>query len=246
MINVLLAVVAILALVVVVFVVPTAASLGAIWLYVRVWRWLSPPMTVPVTDNRMLYWPAALAIVWPLLLALLWLFFEISIVLPFISEKFSTITLVSALFLVFAGLGLAAMWIGSVAVACKLMIQSALARHWRMVLSTAILPLTFLLVLLSTPLLWKESRAANEYVKFSFGYPFYLRRFEERNPTKPLFAVWADWPSDDHAVLYDETDEIAADHQSEAWKKKAKANGVICCRHRHILGHFYYVSVDLP
>ena len=212
----------------------------------RVWKRLPFTMTAPVTDNRILYWPAALAIVWPLLLGLLWLIFEISTVLSFISEKFVIITLVLVLFFVFAGLGLVALWVGSVAIACKLMIQRALARHWRLVLSTAILPLTFLPVLLNTPLLWKESRTADEYVKFSFGYPFYLRRFEERNPTKPLFAVWADWPSDDHAVLYDETDEIAADHQSEAWKKKAEANGVICCGHRHVLGHFYYVSVDLP
>ncbi len=224
----------------------TAVAIGTVALCTRVWRWLWPTMTVPVTGNRILYWPAALVIFWPLLVALLWLLFETAAVLMFISKNFAFITLVSLWFLLFAGLGLAAMWVGSVAIACKLMIQSALARHWRMALSTAILPLTFLLVLSNTPFLLNELGTASEYVTFSVGYPFHLRRFEERNPTKPVFVVWADWPYDDHAVLYDESDEIAADHQSEAWKKKAEANGVICCRHRHVLGHFYYVSVDLP
>jgi hypothetical protein len=224
----------------------SAVAVGAVALCARVWRRLLPTITVAATDNRILYWPAALGIVWPLVVALLWLFLQMLVMLTFIWDNFVIITLVSAWFLLFAGLGLATMWVGSVAIACKLMIQSALARHWRMVLSTAILPLAFLPVLLNIHLLWEESVTVNEYMRFSFGYPLYLRRFEERDPTRPVFAVWADWPSDDEAVLYDETDEIAADHQSAAWKKRAKANGVICCRHRHVLGHWYYVGVDLP
>jgi hypothetical protein len=223
-----------------------AVAIGTVALCARVWLRLLPTITVSVTDNQILYWPAALVLVWPLLVVLLWLFFEMSAVLMFISENFVIITLVSLWFLLFAGLGLASMWVGSVTIASKLMIQSALARHWRMALSTAILPLTFLLILSNAPFLWKEIGTASEYVAFSVGYPLYLRRLEERTGTKPWFAVWADWPSDDHAVLYDETDEIAADHQSEAWKKKAKENGVICCWHRHVIGHWYYVEVDLP
>lgn len=223
-----------------------AIPIGVGYLCLRVWQRLPFTMTAAVTDNRILYWPAALMLVWPLLVVLLWLFFEMSAVLLFISKNFVIIVLISLWFLLFAGLGLASMWVGSVAVACRLMVQWALARHWRMVLSTAILPLTFSLVLSNAPFLWKEIGTASEYVAFSVGYPLYLRRLEERTATKPWFAVWADWPYDDHAVLYDETDEIAADHQSEAWKKKAKENGVVCCQHRHILDHFYYVTVDLP
>jgi hypothetical protein len=223
-----------------------AVAMGAVALCARVWLRLLPTITVAVTDNRILYWPAALAVGWPLVIVLLWLIFEMSTVLQFVSRNFAIITFVPWWFLLFAGLGLASMWVGSVAIACKLMIRAALARHWRMALSTAILPLAFLLVLPNVPFLWNEIGTPGEYLAFSFGYPLYLRRLEERTGTKPWFAVWADWPYDDHAVLYDETDEIAADHQSEAWKKKAKANGVICCKHRHVMGHWYYVTVDLP
>lgn len=222
-----------------------ATPIGVALLCRRAWRRLLSTMTSPVTDNRILYWPVALAVVWPLLFALLWLFFQTSSWWENISVYFVTIDLISLYASVVICLGLAAIWIGSVVVACRLMIQWATARQWRTVLSTLILPLTFSIALLSTPFLWRVSATAGSYMAFFGEYPLYVAHLEKRPATGPRFMIWVSGPYDASAVLYDETDEIASDHPSEAWKKKAEAEGVVCCKHQHIMGHYYWVEVDL-
>lgn len=175
---------------------------------------------------------------------LLWLFFETSFWWTIISVYLVTIELISLYASVITCLGLAAMWIGSVIVASRLMIRSAAARQWRTALSTLVLPLSFLLVLLSAPWLLKEIGTAQEYAQFFIAYPSYLAQLEKRPATEPRFMVWTSGEYDPTALLYDETDEIASDHPSEAWKKKAKAKGIVCCEHRHIMGHFYWAKYD--
>jgi hypothetical protein len=236
MIHILLGVLLIVVLVVLLFVVPTAAAIGVGWLCVKIGERLLSRMTSPVTDNRILYWPIAVAIVWPLLFVLLLQLYQL-FWLPVISEYLFTVI----------GLGLAAIWVGSVVIAGKLMIQWAAARQWRTVLSTLILPLTFLLVLSSipfvTPFLWKETDTAAEYAHFFMAYHSYLARVEKEPAIEPRFVVWMHDYSN-RGLLYDETDEVASDHPSEAWKKKAELDGVIRSSQRHIIGHFYFVLFD--
>jgi hypothetical protein len=215
----------------------TAATIGLAALYMWIWRRLLSRMTWRLTDNRILYWPTTLAIVWPLLFALLLLLYQL-FWFPLISEYL----------LLIIGVGLAAVWTGSAVVACRLMTQWAAARHWRMVLSTLILPLTFSLVLLSspflTPVLWRQTDNAAEYLRFFMSYHYYLAQVEKHPATNSGFIIWMPLYGD-RGVLYDETDEITSDHPSEAWKKKAEREGVIRSGYRHIIGHFYYVWLDL-
>lgn len=212
-----------------------AAAVGLVALSARVWRRLLSTMTVPVTDNRVLYWPLVLAIVWPLLFTVLWLLYAVYW-FPVLSEMF---------FIVVGG-NLATLWAGTVIVAVRLMKQWAAARYWRTILSTLILPLTFLLVVSSTPLLLKKNHTAVDYVKFFVQYPYLLADVEKLPATEPRLMVWILGLYDGFGVLYDETDEIAGGHPSENWKKNAEKDGVICCEHRHIIGHFYFVDVDIP
>lgn len=238
MINMLLGVLLVIFLGVLFFVVPTAAALGVGWLCVRIGERLLSRMTSPVTDNRILYWPVAVAIVCPLLFVLLLQLYQL-FWLPVISEYLFSII----------GLGLAAIWIGSFGVAGKLMIQWAAARQWRTVLSTLILPLTFLLVLSSSPfvipLLWKETDTAAQYAHFFMAYHSYLARVAKEPATEPRFVVWMHDYSN-RGLLYDETDEVASGHPSEAWKKKAELDGIVGSSQRHIIGHFYFVRFDQP
>lgn len=212
----------------------TAATVGSVSLYMRVWQRLLSTITVPVADNRILYWPLALAIVWPLLLALLWLFYAVFWV-PIISE---------IVFVMIGGV-LITMWVGTVIVSFRFMKQWIAARYWRTIFSTLLLPLSFLLTItISIPLL-KYNYVAIDDLQFFADYGSLLADVEKRPATEPRFMVWM-WHGDDNfGVLYDETDQIASDHPSETWKKNAKKEGVICCWNRRIIGHFYFVGLDL-
>lgn len=225
-------------------VVAAATPIGAGLLCLRVWQRLLSTMASPVTDNRILYWPVVLTILWPLPFVLLWVFSVILALWLLVSPFVSIIALVLLYFFLMIGLGLAAMWIGSVIVACRLMVQWTAARHWRTVLSTLILPLTFSLMLLSSPFLWRETVSASNYARFFIGYRHYLAQVEKRPATEPRFVVWtSSFGYDDWGVLYDETDEVASDHPPESWTKKAEKYGVIRSGYRHIIGHFYFVAV---
>ncbi len=217
--------------------VATAMPIGMAWLCLRIWRRLLSTMTFRMTDNRILYWPVVLAIVWPLLLALLVVLYQV-FWLPVVSDYIFVIV----------GLGLAAMWIGSVIVACRLVTRWAAARHWRMMLSALILPLTFLPAVVALSLVWTESGAAAPYALFFVNYGSYLAQVEKRPAGAPRFIVWTLFrgPYDDSALLYDDTDEVTSDHPSEAWKKRAVSYGVIRSGYQHITGHFYFVAVDPP
>lgn len=212
----------------------TAATIGLASLCLWVWQRLQSTMTLPVTDNRILYWPALVAVIWPLLLALLWLLYAL-LWLPILSDL---------LFLIFGGT-LASLWALSGLVACRIVFQSVIARSWRRGLSVLVLPVTVLLALVYLPAFLKENYTARDYAQFFFRYSSYLSEIEKRPSTEPQFIVWMWGVYDDFGVLYDETDQIASDHPSEAWKKKAENEGVICCRHRHIIGHFYFVGLDM-
>jgi hypothetical protein len=218
--------------------VVTAAPI-AVWLVcLRVWHRLRSRMALAVTGNRVLYWPLALAIVWPLLFALLLQLYQL-FPLPVISEYFFIII----------GLGLAAIWVGSIIVACRLMIRWVVARQWRTVLSTLILPLTFLLALSSLPMLapflWKETETAAGYAWFFMAYYSYMAQVEKEPANEPRFVVWMRDYSDG-GLLYDETDQVASNHPSEAWKKKAELYGVVRSSQQHVFGHFYSVRLRQP
>jgi hypothetical protein len=188
------------------------------------------------TENgdRILYWPVVFALVSPLLLALLWLLYAL-FWLPFLSDF---------LFFMF-GSTVAGLWALSGLFSCWLIVRWAFARHWRRILSTLILPLAVLIAAMNLPLFLKENRIAIDYVRFFSQYSFYLAAVEKHPATEPRFIVWVwgEWVAPDYGVLYDETDQIASDNPSEAWKKRAESEGVIRSGYRHIVGHFYFVAL---
>ncbi len=218
--------------------VPLVTPVAVGRLGLRLWERLLARMTSPVADNRILYWPVAVAIVWPLLFVLLLQLCQ-----------FFWLPIISEFFFVIVGFGLAAIWVGMVIVACRLMIQWAAARQWRAVLSTVILPLTFLLVLLSSPFvmpfLWKQTDTAAEYARFFVAYHSYLAPVAKEPATGSRFVVWMH-DYNDRGLLYDETDEVAYDHPSEAWEMKAEVDGIVRSSQRHIIGHFYFVRLSHP
>lgn len=227
---------AVVFLVILLMAVLTAVATAVFLLCVKIWERLRFKITSPVTDNRILYWPAAVAIVWPLLFVLL---LQVC--------QFFWLPIISEYFLVIAGLGFVAIWAGTVVVACRLMIQWAAARQWRTALSTLILPLTFLLVLLScpfvAPFLWKKTDNAAEYARFFVAYHSYLAQVAKEPATGSRFMVWMHDYSD-RGLLYDETDGVASDHPSEAWQMKAEVDGIVRSSQRHIIGHFYFVRLS--
>jgi hypothetical protein len=184
------------------------------------------------SEDRILYWPTILAVAGPAVVVLIWL----SIVLADgpISSLFGWLLL----FLIMAVWAFAG--VGTFVVAC---LELFLKRAWRRALSSLVLPLAVLVAGLNFETIWN----AQDYGHFLLWYPSFRAEIDKMPADKPRFVVWG-WRTTRNAEIglaYDESDEIASDHPSEAWKQRANRVGVLGSGYRPLYGHFYLIIFDL-
>jgi hypothetical protein len=183
-------------------------------------------------DDRVLYWPAILAVAGPLAVVLLWA--------AIVSAPSGIFVLIYLLILFLAMAAWASVGVGVIVIAC---LQLFFARAWRRALSSLILPLTVVVAGVNFGAIWD----ARDYIPFFLQYPSLRAEIEKIPADKPRLVVWG-WQTsknDEIGLAYDESDEIASDHPSEGWKKRANEVGIRGSGYRPLYGHFYLFPFDL-
>jgi hypothetical protein len=178
-------------------------------------------------EDRVLYWPMAVALAGPVAYVVL-LNVPIILVMVILSGIVPALWIVSA----FVSLAMCVKWISE--------------RAWRRVASTVILPLTVLVVCLNLDSSMRAGAMANDYLNFLIRYPSLRADIAKLPDGRPRFKVW-DWRpvwTGEVGLVYDESDEIASEHPSEAWKRRAGAEGVEGSGYRPLYGHFYLVDLQ--
>ena len=106
----------------------------------------------------------------------------------------------------------------------------------------SVLPLVTLLVVTNQGTLWPLAIETGEKIHFQLMRSSYLDEVSKLPPGEPRFAIWR-WGGFvvGHAVVYDESDEIALSEQSPAWKKRVADTEVGMCGAlaSSLGGHFY-------
>jgi len=180
--------------------------------------------TTGVIKHRFTTWPTALACGLPLILIMLWSG-------PFDLAFFGA----PILFMV---------WACSALLALGIAIVSLSARDWWRAGSVSILPLTTLVLVANAGTVWLLAMQIGEQIHFQAMRRSYLEDVAKL-PSKgePRFAMWP-WGGFvvGHAVVYDESDEIALPGQSSAWKKRVADTEVgLCGAWESPLGHHFYL-----
>lgn len=181
--------------------------------------------------DRILYWPAILAVAGPLAVVLLWA--------ASVSVNSGIVILICFLLLFLVVMAWVSVGVGVAVIAC---LQLFFVRAWRRALSSLILPLTVLVAGLNLGTIWN----ARDYIPFFLWYPSFRAEIEKIPADKPRLVVW-DWQTtkgDDIGLAYDESDEIASDHPSEGWKERANEVGIRGSGYHPLYGHFYLFVVD--
>ena len=181
--------------------------------------------TTSVSKDRFTTWPTALACCFPLILIILW------------SGPFDLAFLgVPVLFVI---------WTCSALLALGIALFSASTRQcWRAV-STSVLPLATLVVIANAGTVWQLAMDVGERIHFQVMRRSYLEDVSKLPSLgEPRFAIWR-WGGFGigHAVVYDESDEIALPEKSPAWKQRVADTEVGSCgAWGYSLGnHFYLV-----
>jgi hypothetical protein len=106
------------------------------------------------------------------------------------------------------------------------------------------LPLATLVAIVNFGVLWRFAAETGERIHFQLMRSSYRDEAEKLSSSGPRFAIWR-WGGFmvGHAVVYDESDEIALPEQSPAWKKRVADTDVgMCGAWGSPLGdHFYLV-----
>jgi hypothetical protein len=177
-------------------------------------------------DDRVLYWPMAISVFWPAGLVL-------------VSYGPSDLEVFGAPLLVLLW-GISAFYFLVLAIAC------AIERAWRLLLSVLVLPLTTLIAFLNLGLVWRTASWAGLELHLSIMRPFYLHELSNIPTGEPRLMFFKWWGGITHTdgLVYDEGDEIASGHRSQAWQKKAAQAGFPCDALYAPLGnHFYYITM---
>jgi hypothetical protein len=179
------------------------------------------------TKDRFLYWPLVLTLAGPAA-------YVLALNGPFVFIMFSVPYVVVAL------------WLSAALVATILCGAWVRDRAWRRLISTLILPTTVVVATLNFDVSMHLGAWASDYALFAVRYPSLLADIEKLPRNEPRFIVWGWRPiwTREMGMVYDESDEIASDHPSEAWKKKAIADGVEGSGYRPLYGHFYLVDLQ--
>ncbi len=171
--------------------------------------------------DRALVWPTALTFVWAVALVLI------------CSGPFD---------LAFFGgpilLGIATL---SAVPALALAVGFAIERGWPQLLSALVLPVAILITWLNLHAVWESAILAGGYAHLNAMRPFYLYRISKFPAASRPNVTFFDWDGLTSAV-FDETDEVASSHPSEAWKERA---GLPCdvTQVNSAGGHFYVVRL---
>jgi len=178
--------------------------------------------------DGILYWPIALALGWPVILVLVW------------SAPFDFTFVAAPLVML--------LWAISVVAGLVIAVTSAYRRVWLRMLSSSVLPLTGLVVGLNIADLWGLAATAGDELHVLVMRPSYLREISALPSDQSRFAIfnWGGFVVS-HAVVYDESDEIAlpdAQH-SDAWRKRVKGTEIECgvIGFNPAGGHFYIVRL---
>ncbi|WP_128947031.1 hypothetical protein [Bradyrhizobium zhanjiangense] len=178
-----------------------------------------------VNTDHFTIWPTAWAFLFPVILVILW------------TAPFDIAFLgVPVLFLV---------WACSALLAIGLAISSARTRKWRRAIAMSVLPLTTLVAIANAGTVWRLAMETGERLHFQALRQSYLQDLSKLPSSgEPRFAIWR-WGGFgiSHAVVYDESDEIALSEQSSAWKKRVADTEVgMCGAWGTPLGsHFYLI-----
>jgi hypothetical protein len=181
--------------------------------------------TTSLSKHRFTMWPTALACCFPLILIILW------------SGPFD---------LAFLGVPVLLMiWTCSALLALGIAIFSASTRHWWRAVSTSVLPLATLVVIANAGTVWQLAMDIGERIHFQVMRRSYLEDVSKLPSLgEPRLAIWR-WGGFGigHAVVYDESDEIALPEKSSAWKQRVGGTEVGLCgaRGSSLGNHFYLV-----
>jgi len=110
-----------------------------------------------------------------------------------------------------------------------------------------ILPVTALVAGQNVERVWRAGQDAGAHVHFFVMRPIYLREISNLSGNEPRLMVynWGGAFLRSSGVVYDQSDEIAAEHPSDAWKKRADKTDLACPFGSTPIGHhFYFVSFD--
>jgi hypothetical protein len=180
------------------------------------------------------YWPIAVAVSWPLLLV-------------FVCFLGTVVSWGGLFVLFFAPVQLLILtaWGASGLFACMWSLQWARQREWRRLLSSVVLALSTLLAAFNLAFVWQIALTAGAYMHFFLLYPSYAAEIAEGSADDPRLTVWK-WGgilNPANGVVYDDSDEIASDNPSQAWKKKADRRGIIGYGYPRAMGHFYFADL---
>jgi hypothetical protein len=122
---------------------------------------------------------------------------------------------------------------------------SASAPDWRRAVSMSVLPLATLIVIANAGTIWPLAMETGERIHFQAMRRSYLEDVSKLTSSgEPRFAIWQ-WGGFGvgHAVVYDESDEIALPERSPAWKKRVANTEVGSCGAwgSPLGNHFYLV-----
>ena len=164
-----------------------------------------------VSEDRLLAWPIALACGFPAILILLW------------SGPFD---------LAFAGVPvLLIVWTCTALLASGMAISSMRARVWRPAFSCSLLPIVTLIAIANAGSVWSLAIQTGDRIHFEVMRSSYLADVSKLPSSgEPRFGIWR-WGGFGvgHAVVYDESDEIALPEQSVGWKKRVADTEVGMC-----------------
>jgi hypothetical protein len=174
-----------------------------------------------------MYWPIALAILWPVALVLVWCG-------PF--------------YVWFVGPPLVLLcWALSAMLAVVAAYYNVKLQEWRRLAATSILLVTATAAFMNLEFVWRTSQDAGDRIYFYIMRPSYMREIAKLPADEPRLMVfnWGGIFSASAAAVYDESDEIASAHRSQAWKAKADLTELHCgiTGYTPMGGHFYLVGI---
>jgi hypothetical protein len=177
--------------------------------------------------DRILLWPALLAIAGPIafVLASAGPFIVTMLVVPYI---------------------IVVLWMASGVFAAAAAIAAIYQRAWRRFFSALALPVVLLAVAFNSQFAMSAGRTAGNYVHLFVAYPHYLSEIEEEPANEPRLVLfeWDGFVFAAQGVLYDESDEIKSAKRSAAWKKRAERVGADrVFGYTPAIGHFYFVGL---
>jgi hypothetical protein len=174
------------------------------------------------SEDRILYWPFAIAIACPLAFVLAWA-----------NLFMGSLLFVPVVLLIWAGMAVCA------AITCVTCLQQ---RTWRRFISTLILPLTVLFATVNLGFVWRAGHILGDYVHLSALYPRYMAEVSELTGDAPRFLVWV-WIGTapcSTGVAYDDSDGLEPDGLAKVWGGRG---GLSVHSEFRAFGHFYFVDI---